>query len=54
MNLLIMMAFSVHRSSDGRALACHLMRSSAVDKYWKGGRRRMNDTTGCLCHTLVT
>ena len=34
LNLFNMMAFSVQRSSAGRALACHLRRSSAFDRYW--------------------
>jgi hypothetical protein len=33
LNLFSMIAFSVHRSSDGKALACHLRRSSGFDKY---------------------
>ena len=33
LNLFIMMAFSVHRSSVGRAFACHLRRSSAFERY---------------------
>ena len=33
LNLLIMIAFSVHKSSAGNALANHLSLSSALDKY---------------------
>lgn len=33
------MAFSVHRSSAGKELACHSSRSSAVDKYCKQKKR---------------
>ena len=34
LNLFNMIAFSVHRSSAGRVLACHLSLSSALDRYW--------------------
>ena len=33
LNLFIMMAFSVHKSSAGKELAVHLNLSSALDKY---------------------
>lgn len=33
LNLFSMMAFSVHRSSAGRELACQRRRSSALDRY---------------------
>ena len=34
LNLFNMIAFSVHRSSAGRASACQRRRSSALDRYW--------------------
>ena len=35
LNLFNMIAFSVQRSSAGRASACQRRRSSALDRYWK-------------------
>jgi hypothetical protein len=48
LNLFNMMAFSVQRSSEGRALACHASLSSAVDRYYL--KKKLNILDFFICN----